>query len=126
MKIFIFDGTFKATTFINRLINGLAVEQDFYILGFNETINDKIPGVKYIGLGSNSSWFLFIKRSIALRRFNFFIQLELFNWLLKRQKKKIINSNIQLAIDQIKPGILNFQWRGVLAYYTFIVVVFFL
>ena len=55
MKIIIFDGSFKTTTFINRLIEGLANEHEVFVLGFNENTKIKIAGVHYIGLGSNTS-----------------------------------------------------------------------
>jgi len=116
MRIIVFEGTFKTTTFINRLVVGLSSKHDVYILGFNETLNTKLPGINYVGLGSNSSWFTFIKRSLQLRGFNFLKQLELFGLLLKREKKKIIASNLQLAIDAIQPDIIHFQWVGVLSY----------
>jgi len=116
MKIIIFDGTFKTTTFINRLVVGLSAKHDVYILGFNETIKKKLPGINYVGLGSNNSWLVFVKRSIILRGFNLLKQIELIKLLLKRKKKKIIISNLQLAIDAIQPDIVHFQWVSILSY----------
>ena len=116
MKIIIFDGTFKTTTFINRLAEGLAAKHHIYILGFNEAVHNKLKNVTYIGLGSNSSKILFVKRSVQLRGWNLVKQFQLLISLLIGKKKIIINQNIQLAIDKIQPDILHFQWVSVLSY----------
>mgnify|MGYP001564839136 CR=1 FL=1 len=116
MKIVIFDGTFKTTTFINRLIEGLANEHEVFVLGFNENTKTKIAGVHYIGLGSNISIITFIIRSLQLRGFNIVLQCKLFLQLFNREKNAIRNENIQIAISKIKPDILHFQWVSVLSY----------
>lgn len=116
MKIIIFEGTFKTTTFINRLIEGLSVRHEIYVLGFNETFKKKLPKVTYLGLGSNNSRMVFVKRSIQIRGMNLLLQLRLFFDLIKRDRKKIVNSNIQLAVDRIQPDIIHFQWPSVLSY----------
>lgn len=118
MKIIIFDGTFKATTFINRLTEGLSVKHQVYIMGFNETVGVKLKNVTYVGLGSNTSKLLFVKRSIQLRNWNLIKQIQLILLLFLGKKKEIINQNIQLAIDIIQPDILHFQWVSVLSYLT--------
>ncbi|MBK5214582.1 MAG: hypothetical protein JJE55_13080 [Flavobacteriaceae bacterium] len=38
LKIIIFDGSFKTTTFINRLEKGLAAKHQVYIFGVNEML----------------------------------------------------------------------------------------
>ena len=116
MKIVIFDGTFKTTTFINRLIEGLANEHEVFVLGFNENTKTKIAGVHYIGLGSNISIITFIIRSLQLRGFNIVLQCKFFLQLFNREKNAIRNENIQIAISKIKPDILHFQWVSVLSY----------
>ena len=40
LKIIIFEGSFKTTPFIERLVRGLSEYYDIYILGFNDTIAD--------------------------------------------------------------------------------------
>ena len=120
MKIVIFDGSFKTTTFINRLIEGLANEHEVFVLGFNENTKTKIAGVHYIGLGSNTSIITFIIRSLQLRGFNIVLQCKLFLQLFNREKNAIRNENIQLAINTIQPDILHFQWVSLLVYLEFL------
>ncbi|MDA9354172.1 glycosyltransferase family 4 protein [Flavobacteriaceae bacterium] len=120
MKIIIFDGSFKTTTFINRLIEGLANEHEVFVLGFNENTKTKIAGVHYIGLGSNTSTITFIIRSSQLRGFNIVLQCKLFLQLFNREKNAIRNENIQMAINTIQPDILHFQWVSLLVYLEFL------
>ena len=120
MKIVIFDGTFKTTTFINRLIKGLANEHEVFVLGFNETIKSKIIGVQYVGLGPNTSKLIFILRSAKLRAFDFIKQFKLFLQLLKGLKSEISQDNFQIAINKIQPDILHFQWVSLLVYLEFL------
>jgi colanic acid/amylovoran biosynthesis glycosyltransferase len=121
MKIVIFDGSFKTTTFINRLIKGLANEHEVFVLGFNENTKTKIAGVHYIGLGSNTSIITFIIRSSQLRGFNIVLQCKLFLQLFNRRKNTIRNENIQMAINTIQPDILHFQWVSLLVYLEFLI-----
>ena len=116
MKIIIFDGSFKTTTFINRLIEGLANEHDVFVLGFNENTKIKIAGVHYIGLGSNTSIIKFIIRSLQLRGFNIVLQCKFFLQLFNKEKNAIRSENIQMAINTIQPEIIHFQWVSVLSY----------
>jgi len=116
MKIVIFDGTFKTTTFINRLIEGLANEHKVFVLGFNENTKIKIAGVHYIGLGSNTSIIKFIIRSLQLRGFNIVLQCKFFLQLFNKEKNAIRSENIQMAINTIQPEIIHFQWVSVLSY----------
>ena len=116
MKIVIFDGSFKTTTFINRLIEGLANEHDVFVLGFNENTKIKIAGVHYIGLGSNTSIIKFIIRSLQLRGFNIVLQCKFFLQLFNKEKNAIRSENIQMAINTIQPEIIHFQWVSVLSY----------
>ena len=116
MKIVIFDGTFKTTTFINRLCEGLAFNHKVYILGFNESLDTKIKNITYVGLGSNDSKSRFLKTSIGLRGFRITQQVKLFSLLLKGKKRIIKEENLQLIINKIQPDIIHFQWVSVLSY----------
>ena len=78
MKIILFDGTFKTTTFINRLALGLSESHDVYIIGFNENLTHKLQNVSYVSLGSNNSKLRFLKTSIALRGFHINQQMKLY------------------------------------------------
>jgi colanic acid/amylovoran biosynthesis glycosyltransferase len=117
MKIIIFDGSFNTTTFINRLIKGLSINHEVFVFGFDENIQNKISGIKYIGLGTNNSRFFFLVRSFQLRGFNIRKLVDLCIGLVFRNKSKIRQQNIQLAIDSIQPDILHFQWVSVLSYF---------
>ena len=116
MKIIIFDGSFKTTTFINRLANGLAKVHDVYIMGFNEEIHQKNEDITYVGLGSNSSKFIFLLRSVQLRRFYLKKQFQLIVDFLKRRKRKIQQENINLAVLKNSPDILHLQWLSLLPF----------
>lgn len=116
MKIILFDGTFKTTTFINRLAEGLSENHDVYIIGFNEQLNKKIHNVSYIALGSNNSNIRFLKTSIKLRGFNLKQQLNLCSLLLKGKKRDIKEKNLQFVVNKIQPDIIHFQWVSVLSY----------
>ena len=116
MKIIIFDGTFKTTTFINRLIEGLSLNHEVFVLGFNESVKSKITGVHYVGLGSNTSTLIFVLRSVKLRAINFINHFKLVIQLSKGLKSEISQDNFQLAIDAIQPDIIHFQWVSVLSY----------
>ena len=116
MKIVIFDGSFKTTTFINRLIKGLSTNHQVFVIGFNEEVNTKIEGVQYIGLGSNTSKFSFMSRSLQIRGLNVKKQILLLSKTLRGLRKEIQQENIQLIIDKIQPNILHFQWVSVLSY----------
>lgn len=112
MRIVIFDGTFKTTTFINRLALGLAKKHEVYILGFNEDLTSKVEGVHYVKLGSNSNKNSFVKTTIALVVSNFspkvFIK-TLINFI-KFNRKKLQEQNLQLALTRIQPDIIHAQW----------------
>ncbi|MDC0467758.1 glycosyltransferase family 4 protein [Bacteroidia bacterium] len=116
MKIVIFDGSFKTTTFINRLIEGLANEHEIFVLGFNESVKLKITGVNYVGLGSDTSNLTLVLRSAMLRGINLIKQFKLVLQLSKGLKTEIFEDNFQLAIDAIQPDIIHFQWVSVLSY----------
>lgn len=116
MKIIIFDGSFKTTTFINRLIKGLSTKYQVYVIGFNEEVNTKIEGVQYIRLGSNNSKLSFLSRSLQIRGLNIKKQILLLSKTLRGLRKEIQQENIQLIIDKIHPDIFHFQWVSVLSY----------
>jgi colanic acid/amylovoran biosynthesis glycosyltransferase len=114
MKIVIFEGTFKTTVFINRLLVSLSKHNQVFVFGFNENQQKKLENIKYIGLGSNNSKLNFVLRSIQLRKMNLIKQLILFFNLLLKRKESIVKLNIQLAIDRIQPDIVHFQWTSML------------
>ncbi|GGZ81019.1 glycosyltransferase family 4 protein [Algibacter mikhailovii] len=112
MKIIIFDGTFRTTAFINRLVEGLVKSHEVYVLGFNEKLTHKINGVHYVKLGSNSSKIAFIKTALSIALSQGSIKL-LFSTLLnivKFKRKRIQNQNFNLAVRKINPDLIHAQW----------------
>jgi len=116
MRITIFDGSFRTTPFINRLVKGLAKNHEVYIVGFNEKIDDKIKNVHYVTLGSNQNKLNFIVTTLAFcfskRSFPHFFKT--FKLLFKKSRKTIQQQNFEIAISQIKPDIIHVQWPSLL------------
>lgn len=116
MKIIIFDGSFRTTPFINRLVAGLAETHTVYILGFNEKIVEKINNVNYVSLGSNQNEFSFIKTSLAIsvgtKRFSQL--LKTIKLLFKKRRKEIQQENFEIAVSQIEPDLIHVQWPSLL------------
>ncbi len=112
LKIIIFDGSFKTTAFINRLIEGLVKSHQVYVLGFNETVKHKVKGVHYVKLGSNSSKIGFIKTSLSIALSQWSIKLlvsTLIN-IMKFNRKQLQNQNFKRVVNTIKPDIIHAQW----------------
>ncbi len=116
LKIIIFDGSFKTTPFINRLAQGLAADNEVFILGFNETIKDKIEGIKYVGLGSNQNKFGFLVTTLSglLKGNSFRKTLKL---LFAGDKTGLQKQNLNTAIKNIKPDIIHLQWPSVISWF---------
>ena len=117
MKIIIFDGSFKTTSFINRLIEGLEKKgMEVYVLGFNEKKNNPISKVKYQSLGSNQSKLKFIKTSLGLAiRWGLpksFFQAILF--LVQGNRKALQKQNLDLVLKNLQPDVVHLQWPTLL------------
>ena len=110
MKLIIFDGTFKTTAFINRLIEGLVSSGvDIYVLGFNEDLKQPLKNVKYVSLGSSQSHFKFARTSIKWS----FVGSRLFKTLkllVKGRKSELKQLNLSAALEHIQPDIVHVQW----------------
>ncbi len=120
LKIIIFDGSFKTTTFINRLAKGLAQKHQVSILGFNNAIKNKIPNVTYVDLGSSqhlinllwqSKW-LALKKLLITGNFSSFFK-TIIN-ILSVNKKQLQQDNFNTALLLIKPDIVHIQWQSLL------------
>jgi colanic acid/amylovoran biosynthesis glycosyltransferase len=110
MRIIIFDGTFKTTAFINRLITGLVKSgHEVFVMGFNEFNPNPIKQVTYVGLGSNQHKISFLKTALkwGLTSGKFLQRLKL---LLKGDKHAVHQLNIAAALDQVNPDIVHLQW----------------
>lgn len=117
LKILIFDGSFKTTAFINRLVKGLAVNHEVYILGFNEKVSQKLKDVNYVPLGSNQKVLRFIFTSLgyAIQTPSAFFPTLVH--LFKGNRQKLQQQNLRFALDKIKPDIIHLQWTSVLPWF---------
>ena len=116
LKIIIFDGSFKTTPFINRLVNGLVLKHEVFILGLNEKLATPIAGVHYISLGSNQSKFNFVITTLKLRLLagNLKNIISAFKKLLKGKKQELQQENLNLVLHNINPDIIHLQWPSVI------------
>ncbi|MDN3725293.1 glycosyltransferase family 4 protein [Aequorivita sp. SDUM287046] len=118
MRIIIFDGSFKTTPFIRRLIESLSMNNEIYILGFNEEIDNKFENVKYISLGSNQKKLRFITTALAFsfsnKSFSHF--LKTLKLLFKKRRKDIQQQNFEMAVTQIDPDIIHVQWPSLMSW----------
>jgi len=119
LKIIIFDGSFKTTPFINRLVKGLLVRHQVFILGFNEHLPKKIEGATYVSLGSNQNklafagtTFRWLTRSKQLGLF-----LPTIKKLLQGKRQTLQQQNLDLALKNILPDVIHVQWPSVLPWF---------
>lgn len=119
LKIIIFDGSFKTTPFINRLVKGLAVHHQVDILGFNERLSKKIEGVGYIPLGSNQNKFAFV---VTTFKWLFYAK-QLSLWmptvkkLVQGKRKALQQQHLNLALKKSAPDVIHLQWPSVLPWF---------
>jgi len=110
MKIIIFDGSFKTTAFINRLIQGLVSNDvEVYVLGFNEGLKQPLKGVKYVALGSSASKWKFMWTSLiwGLRSKSL---LKTLKHLTSGDKSQLKRQNLTAALEYIQPDVVHVQW----------------
>ena len=119
LKIIIFDGSFKTTPFINRLLKGLVLNHEVFILGLNEKLATPIAGVHYISLGSNQSKFNFVITTLKLRLLsgNWKNIISAFKKLLKGKKQELQQENLNLVLHNINPDIIHLQWPSVIPWF---------
>ncbi len=120
LKIIIFDGSFKTTAFINRLVKGLSQNHQVFILGFNNKIDIKFDEVTYVDLGSaqyffnlilQSKW-LAVKRLIKTGDFSSFFKTV--KHILTLNKKQLQQDNFNTALDLINPDLIHVQWQSLI------------
>ena len=118
MRIVIFDGSFKTTTFINRLALGLAKKHKVFILGFNEEHKIKIPNVTYISLGSNQNYYRLVV--VSLKYAFKTKKISVFNILKKlflKNRKLLQKQNLDFVLDKINPDIIHLQWLATIPFF---------
>ena len=122
LKIVIFDGSFNTTTFINRLAKGLSKNHKVYILGFNNTLANKLPKVNYVALGSSQKTVNLLLQSklIAVKKlFKTGDLLSFFKTLkniVSLNKKQLQHDNFNNALQLINPNIVHVQWPSLLSW----------
>jgi colanic acid/amylovoran biosynthesis glycosyltransferase len=117
LKIIIFDGSFKTTTFINKLMKGLVQQHEVYVLGFNEYLQQPVAGVRYISLGSNQNYFRLARVSIthAIKSKSFITFIKALKHLFLKQRKVLQKQNLSEVLKKINPDIIHLQWLSNIA-----------
>ena len=117
MKITIFDGSFRTTAFIRRLVKGLIANgHQVTIIGFNENNPQPITTAHYQSLGSNSSKLrlLITSLQLAVASKKMKIIVTTCKYFLKGNRKQIQQQNLKLALKKLKPDIVHLQWPSLL------------
>jgi colanic acid/amylovoran biosynthesis glycosyltransferase len=110
MIIIIFDGSFKTTAFINRLIEGLLCNDvEVYVLGFNEGLKQPLKGVKYVALGSSANKLKFMWTSLSWGLKSKLLLKTIKN-LVSGDKSQLKRQNLTAALQYIQPDVVNVQW----------------
>lgn len=110
MKIIIYDGSFKTTAFINRLIQGLVNNSyEIYVIGFDATLKQPIDGVRYTELGDTKNKFKFLY-SCFKWSFKSGHVLKTIGYILRGDKSSLKRLNLDVALKQIQPDIIHLQW----------------
>lgn len=117
MKITIFDGSFKTTAFIRRLMQGLVkAGLQVSVIGFNEENPNPVPGVTYVSLGSNQNKLGFIKTSIglAIKTGSLPKIATTLKLLAKGKRKALQKQNVDVVLQNLQPDIVHLQWPSLL------------
>jgi len=119
LKIIIFDGSFKTTPFINRLVKGLAAKHKVYILGFNEKLSQPIKGVEYVSLGSNQNSIKFAVTTLGLlfRSKKMNLLLPTLKKLIRSERQLLQHKNLDLVVKGIAPDLIHLQWPSVFPWF---------
>jgi len=119
LKIIIFDGSFKTTPFINRLVKGLVAKHHVYILGFNEKIAQPIHGVRYVSLGSNQNKVRLAATSIThvFRSKKIHLLFPTLKILLQGKRQVLQQQNLELSLENIIPDVIHLQWPSVIPWF---------
>jgi colanic acid/amylovoran biosynthesis glycosyltransferase len=124
LRILIFDGSFKTTPFIQRLVKGLSKNHQVYIFGFNEAISHPIEDVHYISLGSNQNKLRFIYTTLS-RLFTsgkYRLLFPTFFNLLRGNRKVLQQQNLTLSLHLINPDVIHLQWPSVISWFEEVLV----
>ena len=120
LTIVLFDGSLKTTPFINRLAVGMAKRHIVYIVGFNNNLKQKVPGVQYMALGTpeNPLGLLFHSLRIAFQTLfnsgNFNQLFQTIKFIFNKDAERLKQENFNKSLLLIKPNILHIQWPSLL------------
>ena len=120
LKIVIFDGSFKTTAFINRLIAGLSHHHQVFVFGFDEQLARRIPNVTYVALGSASkTWRLFFISlhfafTILFKKGAIDTFFRYLGLLIRLKKQPLQQLNLLTAVRLYQPAIFHVQWPSLL------------
>lgn len=118
-KLLIFDGTFRTTTFINRRAELWAKDHQVFIAGFNEQLSEKVPGVKYVPVGSNDRKIRLLYTSfywvVKTRKWN--LLLPVLRKISKSDRRGLQQQNIRLAVEYLDPDEIHLQWPSVIPWF---------
>ncbi|MCG2430485.1 glycosyltransferase family 4 protein [Aequorivita xiaoshiensis] len=119
LKIIIFDGSFKTRSFINRLAQGLTERHQVYILGFNETLPNRLEKVNYIPLGSNQSKIRFVKTTLqyALQAGSIKLVYNTLKKIALGRRKELHKQNLKFVLQKIGPDVIHLQWLSVIPWF---------
>lgn len=120
MKILLYNGNHKSTTFIQVLVNTIIKRKiGIIILGFDNSVMDyEVNGLMYSSIGSNQSKYIFILRSIIICIKSFFIHpVKAIQIIFTKEKYSnfrefILSKNIRHIIQIFQPDIIHIQWSS--------------
>ena len=119
LNIIIFDGSFKTRSFINRLAQGLTERHQVYILGFNETLPNRLEKVNYIPLGSNQSKIRFVKTTLqyALQSGSIKLVYKTLKKIALGRRNELHKQNLRFVLQKIAPDVIHLQWLSVIPWF---------
>lgn len=119
LKIFLFDGSFKTTPFINRLAKGLTARHEVYILGFSKSNAKRLNAVKYVSLGSNNNTFDLLKTSLSLsfRAGSMSAIVRTLSLFLNRDRAGLKQQNLKLLLKLEQPDVIHLQWPSTVSFF---------
>lgn len=117
LHIVIFDGSFKTTPFIRRLVEGLVTaNHNVTIIGFNDNNPNPISKVTYQNLGSNASKIKLIQTSLQLAFGTKKIRsvARTVKSIVQGNRHELQKQNLDIVLQHIKPDVVHVQWPSLL------------
>lgn len=117
LHIVIFDGSFKTTPFIRRLVEGLVTaNHKVTIIGFNDNNPNPISKVTYQNLGSNTSKIKLIQTSLQLAFGTKKIRClaHTVKSIVQGNRYELQKRNLDIVLQKIKPDVVHVQWPSLL------------